>query len=124
MRVAQLLILVPVLVQVGLTFCLWALFWYREFVSRRSERVADCYRSMFELPVLFYAAALFGYTMRVVDERLLFAAVAFVVFQIVQTVIGLRSGHGLGHQISSVGSGLAVALMWLIVGGHLAVSGL
>lgn len=107
MRVSQTLILIPVLMQVGLTLCLFPFLFLRRARSMKergqrpndialandgdwsedARKLANNYKSQFELPVLFYVIALFAYALRLVDVWMLGLAVVFAVSRIVHTLI-------------------------------------
>jgi MAPEG family protein len=127
MRVSQFLIVVPALVQVMLTLVLFVPSW-RERLGRgpagpSGGRYTDVYRAQFELPVLFYAAALFAYAMRLVDPWLLFLAVLFVLAQIVEAVSALAFGNRSARSVAVCVAALAALGMWVNIAAHFAVAG-
>ncbi|MCH9808367.1 MAG: hypothetical protein K0U74_11595 [Alphaproteobacteria bacterium] len=123
MRVSQLLILIPVFVQVILTLMVFAVCWRRRSAGPSGDQLAGLYGSLFQLPVLFYVATAFAFSMRAIDERMLLAAMAFVVAQLVEVTMAIGSGSGGGNSLCMAASGVAVATMWGLIGLQLFASG-
>ena len=123
MRVSQCLIIVPVLVQVLLTLVLFAPNWRERLSGKGEGRFADVYRAQFELPVLFYAAALFAYAMRLVDAGILFLALLFVLSQIVEVVSALAIENSSARSAAAWVAALAVLGMWAKIAAHFAFAG-
>lgn len=127
MRVSQFLIVVPVLVQVMLTMVLFVPHWRKRpgggLGASSGGRFTDLYRAQFELPVLFYAAALFAYAMRLVDQWTLFLAVLFMLAQIVDAVSALALGNRVARSVAVCVAALAALGMWIKIAAHFAVAG-
>jgi len=123
MRVSQFLIILPVALQVIVTFILFGFHWRTRLAGEGSNRFTEVYRAQFELPVLFYGAALFGYAMRIIDPWHLFFAVLFVLAQVTEAggVLVLNSG---GVRTAAVlVAAFAVLGMWLMIAAHFSVAG-
>jgi hypothetical protein len=125
-------VLLPVFVQVGLTFLLliWMVGARRQaLVSRetkikdialgeanwpkRATQIGNCYRNQFELPVLFYALIALALPTRHVDYLMLFAAWVFVVARLIHAGIFVSS-NDLGQRSTAwIVSALVLLIMWL-----------
>jgi hypothetical protein len=128
-------ILLPLLVQVGLTFVL--LFWSgraRLAVIRRGEvreenvslrqpswpkrelQLGYSYESQLELPLLFYLLTVVAVLTRQADLLFVVMAWLFVALRIVHASIHVTSNR-LAHRSAAFAAGAVVlALMWLILG--------
>ncbi len=126
-------ILLPVFVQVGLTFVL--LFWMgRSRLAHiragevrvkdialgernwpaRAQQVANSYQSQFELPVLFYALVAFAIMTRKADVAMVVMAWMFVAARLVHAYIHTTSNKvAWRFQAFLVGS-LILMLMWIV----------
>jgi hypothetical protein len=127
------MILLPLFVQVGLTFVL--LFWMgglRVSAIRRGEvkmrdialgqpawpeqptKVANCYRNQFEMPVLFYVLVVLAIIARKADLLFVIMSWIFVVCRIVHAYIHTTSNH-VGHRFYAfLASNLVLLVMWII----------
>lgn len=123
MRVSQFLIIVPALVQVLLTLVLFVPYWRERLSAKDGGRFADVYRAQFELPVLFYAAVLFAYAMRLVDAGILFLALLFVLSQIVEVVSVLAIENSSVRTAAAWVAALAVLGLWAKIAAHFAIAG-
>ncbi|MBU2581907.1 MAG: hypothetical protein KJ622_09335 [Alphaproteobacteria bacterium] len=123
MRVSQFLVIVPVLAQALLGIAVAGLHFYREWRSAAGDRLSALYRAQFELPVLFYAGSLFAYAMRIVDERVLFFAMLFVLAQLAGCLAGLLFESDNAAAAASLLSVLAAAGLWAMIGLHFFNSG-
>src|SRR5260370_27429259 len=106
------MVLLPVFVQVGLTFAL--LFWMaatrtgslkrgeakmRDIALRqpawpaKPTQVGNCYQSQLELPLLFYVLVIFAWITRQTDLIFLVMAWIFVVSRLVHAYIHPNSNH-------------------------------
>lgn len=123
MRVSQLLLIVPVLIQAVLSIAVCLLYWLEQWKRQPFDGLAGVYRAQFELPLLFYAASLFAYALRIVDVRLLFFATLFAVSQATATVVALRSQEAATSTAAQFASVLAVGGLWAMIGWQLFNSG-
>lgn len=117
MRVVQALILVPVLVQVGTTI-LTLLALGRARASGQKTAIANAeevYRSQFELPVLFYAAAALAYSARVVDTWFLIFAVLFALTRIAHVVLHIRAQDRPMSAAALRASVVALLALWALL---------
>ncbi len=83
----------------------------------RSRQIANCYANQFEMPVLFFLAVLFGIVLH--QAGWLFVLLEWL-------FVACRIGHAVVHTTSNdiglrgllfLGSGVATALMWLLIVG-------
>ena len=127
-------ILIPLFVQVGLTFVL--LFWmgglrYRalrlgevdpEKVRLREPnwpprvlQIANAYHNQLELPVLFYVVMLLAMITKTLDVVIYLLACMFVLSRLVHAYIHVTSNR-LDRRTGAFGIGLiALLLMWVII---------
>ena len=125
-------ILLPLFVQVALTFVLlfW-MGWLRVAAIRRGEvkmrdialgqpawpeqptKVANCYRNQFEMPVLFYVLVVLAIIARKAD--LLFVIMSWILLlRIFHAYIHTTSNH-VGHRFYAfLASNLVLLVMWII----------
>jgi len=130
-------ILIPMFVQVGLTFVL--LFWMgalRMRAIRRGEvnahqvllreanwpprvlQVANAYHNQLELPVLFYVVVLLAFMTRTLDVVLLVLSWLFVLARLAHAYVHVTTNR-LDRRTGVFGVGaIALLLMWLIVIGR------
>jgi hypothetical protein len=128
-------ILLPLLVQVGLTFVL--LFWSgraRLALIRRGQvreedvalrqpswpkrelQLGHAYQNQLELPLLFYLLTVVAVLTRLADLLFVVMAWLFVALRIVHAWIHVTSNR-LSHRSAAFAAGAVVlALMWLILG--------
>ena len=136
MRMAQNLILLPVLVQVALTFVILILLARARARSMRergqaiedmalasdadwsaaARRVAASFRNQFELPVLFYMACLFALAMRAVDVWLFALAWLFVASRIAHAVVHIGPNVVRWRFLAFLPGLIALIAMWLLLG--------
>lgn len=136
MRVAQNLILLPVLAQVLLTFAVLIAMAIarRRTLVRRGQTFADMatatedfwdtharmcannYKNQFELPVLFYAVCAFALVTRQVDTVLLTLAVLFVASRILHSLVHLTFNDIAWRGLAFMTGFVALATMWVILG--------
>jgi hypothetical protein len=124
--------LLPVLVQVALTFGL--LIWMvsarrRALVSRetkirdialgepnwpvRTTQIGNCYRNQFELPVLFYVLIALALPLRRVDDIILLLSWIFVISRLVHAGVFVTS-NDLGRRSTAwIAGALVLLVMWL-----------
>jgi hypothetical protein len=127
------MILLPLFVQVGLTFVL--LFWMgglRVSAIRRGEvkmrdialgqpawpeqptKVANSYHNQFEMPVLFYVLVVLAIIVRKADLLFVIMSWIFVLCRIVHAYIHTTSNH-VGHRFYAfLASNLVLLVMWII----------
>ena len=125
--------LLPLFVQVGLTFVL--LFWMgglRVAAIRRGEvkmrdialgqpawperptQVANCYRNQFEMPVLFYVLVVLAIFTRKADFLFVIMSWIFVLLRIVHAYIHCTSNH-VGHRFYIfLAAAVVLLVMWII----------
>lgn len=115
MRVSQFLIVVPLLMQAVLSLMVVAIYWRRRLLGAPHERLAACYRSQFELPVLFYAGALSAFAMRIVDEWVLFFGMLFVLSEAVVIVAMLALESRKVQVSASLVAVTAAAMLWATI---------
>jgi hypothetical protein len=126
------MVLLPVLVQVALTFGL--LIWMvsarrRALVSRetkirdialgepnwpvRTTQIGNCYRNQFELPVLFYVLIALALPLRRVDDIILLLSWIFVISRLVHAGVFVTS-NDLGRRSTAwIAGALVLLVMWL-----------
>lgn len=143
MRVAQTLILLPVLAQVLLTFMVLIAMGIARRKSLASKglgiedvalatdadwdiqarKCSNNYKNQFELPVLFYVVCVFAFAARMVDTWMLALAVAFVLTRYAHTFVHLTSNRVLWRGIHFlIGFGL-LAAMWVLLLARIAATG-
>lgn len=125
-------VLLPVFVQVGLTFALLiAMVMSRRtaLVSRettirdialgqpnwpvRATQIGNCYRNQFELPVLFYALIALALPLRHADLFIVVTSWIFVILRLVHAGVFVTS-NDLGRRSTAwIVSGLVLLVMWL-----------
>src|SRR6201993_2499212 len=126
------MVLLPVLVQVALTFALliWMVGARRQaLVSRetkirdialgepnwpvRATQIGNCYRNQFELPVLFYILIALAYPLRRVDDIILLLSWVFVISRLVHAGVFVTS-NDLGRRSTAwIAGALVLLVMWL-----------
>jgi hypothetical protein len=126
------MVLLPVLVQVALTFALllWMVGARRQaLVSRetkardialgepkwpvRATQIGNCYRNQFELPVLFYALIALALPLRRVDDIILLLSWIFVISRLVHAGVFVTS-NDLGRRSTAwIAGALVLLVMWL-----------
>jgi hypothetical protein len=129
------MVLLPVLVQVALTFGLliWMVGARRQaLVSRetkirdialgepnwpvRTTQIGNCYRNQFELPVLFYVLIALALPLRRVDDIILLLSWIFVISRLVHAGVFVTS-NDLGRRSTAwIAGGLVLLVMWLYFG--------
>jgi hypothetical protein len=127
-------ILMPMLVQVGLTFVL--LFWMGAVRARtlrlgqvdphqvrlrepnwppRVLQIGNAYHNQLELPVLFYVVVLLAFQTQTLDVVLLVLSWMFVLSRLVHAYVHVTSNR-LARRTGVFGVGaIALLLMWVIV---------
>ena len=125
-------VLLPVFVQVGLTFALLiAMVMSRRtaLVSRetkirdialgqpnwpvRATQIGNCYRNQFELPVLFYALIALALPLRHADLVIVVMSWIFVILRLVHAGVFVTS-NDLGRRSTAwILGGLVLLVMWL-----------
>jgi hypothetical protein len=125
-------ILLPVFVQVGLTFALliWMVLARRTaLVSRetkirdialgqpnwpvRATQISNCYRNQFELPVLFYVLIAIALPIRHADLVIVILSWVFVVARFVHAGVFVSS-NDLGRRSTAwIASALVLLVMWV-----------
>ena len=125
-------VLLPVFVQVGLTFALliaMVLSRRTALVSRetkikdialgqpnwpvRATQVGNCYRNQFELPVLFYALIALALPLRHADFFIVVTSWIFVILRLVHAGVFVTS-NDLGRRSTAwILGGLVLLVMWL-----------
>ena len=131
-------ILMPMFVQVGLTFTL--LFWMAALRVRaiqagevdpekirlrephwpaRVLQISNAYHNQLELPVLFYVVVLLAFASQTLDVTLLVLSWLFVLSRLVHAYIHVTSNR-LDRRTGVFGiSAIALLLMWVIVIAHI-----
>ena len=125
-------VLLPVFVQIGLTFALliWMFFARRSaLVSRqtkirdialgqpnwpvRATQIGNCYRNQFELPVLFYVLIAIALPIRHADLVVVMLSWVFVIARLVHAGVFVSS-NDLGRRSTAWAAGALVLLvMWV-----------
>jgi hypothetical protein len=126
-------ILLPLFVQVALTFVLlfW-MGWLRVSVIRRGEvkmrdvalgqpawpeqptKVANSYHSQFEMPVLFYVLVVLALIARKADLLFVIMSWIFVLLRIVHAYIHTTSNHVAHRFYAFLAASLVLLVMWII----------
>jgi len=127
------MVLLPVFVQVGLTFAL--LFWMararvgsvkrgetkmRDIALRqlawpaKPQQISNCYASQFELPLLFYVLVIFAWLTRQTDLIFLVMAWIFVVMRLVHAYIHTSSNHVPTRFNAFAVGAIVLLLMWIL----------
>ena len=126
-------LLIPLLVQVFLTFAVWAYMYIGRFseMSRKktdpqdlatraqvpqklpdSAASADNLKNLFELPILFYTAILLALTLMIQDALLVQLAWVFVVLRIIHSLIHCSYNRVIHRFVSYLGSCIVLFLIW------------
>jgi len=136
MRMAQNLILLPVLVQVMLTFAVMILLVRARARSMRergqgiedmalageadwstaARRVSASFRNQFELPVLFYVACAFALAMRAVDVWFFALAWLFVASRVAHAAVHIGPNVVKWRFLAFLPCLIALVAMWLLLG--------
>jgi hypothetical protein len=127
------MVLLPVFVQVGLTFAM--MFWMArarigslkrgEIKMRdmalgqsawpaRPQQVSNCYASQFELPLLFYVLMILAWITKQTDLIFLVMAWIFVVSRLVHAYIHTSSNHVPTRFNAFAVGAIVLLLMWII----------
>jgi hypothetical protein len=127
------MVLLPVFVQVGLTFAL--MFWMararagclkrgdikmRDIALGQSawpakpQQVSNCYASQFELPLLFYVLVIFAWITKQTDLIFLVMAWIFVVSRLVHAYVHTSSNHVPTRFNAFAVGAIVLLLMWII----------
>jgi hypothetical protein len=133
-------ILIPLLVQVFLTFSVWAYMyvWRIPEIRRKSidpQRLQDRavahellpdsanasnnLKNLFELPVLFYAAVLLSLVLLIQDPALVQLAWGFVLLRIVHSAIHCTYNNVTHRFIAYALSSLFLLFMWIRLGAYI-----
>ncbi len=143
MRIAQNLILLPVVAQVVLTLIILGILPIARARSMRersqklqdvaiagdrdwndfARKVSASYKSQFELPVLFYVACGFALTARMIDTAFLALAVAFVLARIVHAAIHIGPNVVLWRFRAFAVGLLVLIAMWGLLVWRIAAAG-
>ena len=128
------LILLPLLTMVFLTFAVWVyLYALRVPESKRlkmnldglqtriqadkhltvSAPVSDNLKNLFEMPVLFYVAAMLAIVLLIQDTLLIRLAWGFVILRIVHSVVHCTYNRVMHRFIAYLASCLFLILMWI-----------
>jgi hypothetical protein len=126
-------ILLPLFVQVGLTFVL--LFWMggvRVRALRRGEvkmrdialgqpawperatQIANCYHNQFQIPVLFYLLVVLAIVARKADLLFVIMSWIFVVLRILHAYIHATSNHVPRRFYAFLVASIVLLVMWII----------
>jgi hypothetical protein len=135
-------LLLPVFVQVALTFALMAWMWkhrmaalrertvtYKDIALRepawppRATQIANCFHNQFELPVLFYAVVAFILITSTNSFVFVLLAWVFVLARLVHFYIHTGSNVVPQRFFAIVVSAIALFLMWLIFAVRILISG-
>src|ERR1700742_3294220 len=101
------MILLPVFVQVALTFAL--LFWTHRGAGSRTDR-SPAWQQELQLPVLLYVLTIVAWQTKFADLLFLLLAWVFVAIRVIRAV---RNGSGNGDPLF-IASAIVIAVMWLI----------
>ncbi|MEZ5844904.1 MAG: MAPEG family protein [Hyphomicrobiaceae bacterium] len=143
MRISQNLILVPVLVQVALTFAVMFMMGFARSRSMRSRRqqmqdmalataddwteeaakCANSFKNQFELPVLFHVCCLFALVTRNVDAVLFSLAALFALSRIAHAAIHIGPNIVAWRFSAYLVGALLLMVMWALLGWRVAVQG-
>lgn len=110
------MVLLPVFVQVGLTFAF--LFWTggvrtKEFASRETQ-IGSSFNSQFQLPVLFYVLIAVALPLRRADLVIVLLSWVFVVTWFIQAGIFVTSNNAQPQRSLAWSAGVLVLLaMWV-----------
>lgn len=131
-------VLVPVFVQVALTFFL--LFWMgsvrlRALRSRevsvaevalrqpawpeRPTQISNAYDNQFQLPVLFYALVPMALITRKADLLFVVLSWMFVVTRLVHAAIHTTSNHMQRRFLAFVAGAIILVIMWIVFAAHI-----
>ena len=133
-------ILWPVLAQVALTFCVGMLLLVRRVTHLRARRIApqavatsagmaaampdtraaDNFRNLFELPVLFFAAAIVVYAASLATVAHVTLAWAFVATRVAHSAIHCGYNRVTHRFVAFLAGCLIVAATWVLIGLDLA----
>ena len=128
------MILLPVFVQVALTFALlfWMAFARRAALTRGETKVRDialrqsawpakptqisnCYDSQFQIPLLFYVVVILAWIVKQADLLFVVMAWIFVISRFVHATIHTTSNH-VSTRFNAFAVGVLVLLvMWIIL---------
>ncbi len=126
------MVLLPLFVQVGLTFALliWMVGLRRQTLvsgetkirdialgqpnwPQRATQVGNCYRNQFELPILFYVLIALALPLRHADLFIVLMSWVFVVTRFVHAGVFVNS-NDLGRRSSAwIASALVLLVMWI-----------
>lgn len=128
------LILLPLLTMVFLTFAVWVYLYALRIPESKqlkmnldglqtrtqadkhltvSAPVSDNLKNLFEMPVLFYVAALLAIVLLIQDVLLIRLAWAFVILRIVHSVVHCTYNRVMHRFIAYLASCLFLILMWI-----------
>jgi hypothetical protein len=127
-------ILLPLFVQVALTFVLLGLTGYSRVASvrcgetkirdialgqpnwpERITKVGNSYNNQFQLPMLFYVVVILAYTLRAADLVFVILSWVFVAARLGHAYIHVTSNR-LGRRFNAFAGGFAVlVVMWIIL---------
>jgi hypothetical protein len=126
-------ILLPLFVQVALTFAL--LFWmagvngaairrgevrWQDIALRepnwpaRNRQVQNAYHNQFELPVLFYLLTLLSIATRRADLLFVLLAWVFVALRVLQALVHVTDNHVPRRGLLFLAGAIVLAIMWII----------
>lgn len=143
MRIAQSLILLPVLAQILLTLVILALLPRARAASMRARRqrmqdmalagktdwnelaqkTAASFDNQFQLPVLFYVLAAFALVTRMVDAWMLGFACLFVLSRVVHAVIHIGPNVVAWRFAAYVVGLVVLAAMWMLLAWRIIAAG-
>jgi hypothetical protein len=101
------MILLPIFVQVALTFAL--LFWAHRGAGARTDR-PSAWQQELQLPVLLYVLTIVAWQTKFADLLFLLLAWVFVAIRVIRAV---RNESGSGDPLF-IASAIVLAVMWLI----------
>jgi hypothetical protein len=133
----------PVLAMVALTFAVSLLMYKRRIAEMREKRIrpqalasavamstklentsaADNYRNLFEVPVLFYVAALTAYVLGLANPALLPLMWAYVATRVVHSAIHCTTNRVMHRFQAFVASHAVLFAIWLVIAWELAFGG-
>ena len=107
-------VLLPLFVQVGLTFALlFGIGARRSAAAKREAGISDIARNQFELPVLFYALIAIALPIRHADLVIVMLSWVFVVCRLAHAGVFVSSDDANRRWLAWLSSALVLLAMWV-----------
>ncbi|HET7885138.1 MAG TPA: MAPEG family protein [Bradyrhizobium sp.] len=107
-------VLLPLFVQVGLTFALlFGIGARRSAAANREAGISDIARNQFELPLLFYALIAIALPIRHADLVIVMLSWVFVVCRVAHAGVFVSSNDGNRRWMAWLSSALVLLAMWV-----------